>query len=470
MANDIKELKEMLKRILQKKEKDSEDQWRKSLMDNLGGDIVSSLAPLLKEIASGNVNMLEELKQAIKEIKVQAPEIPPIEVNVPDVILPEWPKIPAPVVNYTPPPIRLPDINMPELMEVRGWMGFQGFDKSFYSNPLPVQIRDEKGNILNFSELFSQIGGGRTYVGGSGGGKTDYLTIRGFMQSAFAEIMNADGRIKVESASGSSGLTDTELRASHLDVNQLSGSNWSVNLLQIGGNTPAGGEELNAGFLRVHLAQDQIYSVKVSQIVNSVAVALTDSTGVQYSGSNPFPVSAAQSGSWSVSISGALSSAVAVGPTPVGSADDGNPPLQIGGVARQTNPSAVAGGQIVKASMDDLGRQVIRNVQVRDLIQTAYAQISNGTETTLRAGVAGAYLDLVYILASNNSDAAVSVDIRPVSAGNVVMTLQVPANGVAGVSLPVPIPQTDTGNNWTADLPDITGTTISISALFSQEI
>jgi len=52
------------------------------------------------------------------------------------------------------------------------------------------------------------------------------------------------------------------------------------------------------------------------------------------------------------------------------------------------------------------------------------------------------------------------------------MSIQVPANGTAGVSIPVPYPQSasDTGNNWTADIPDITGTTVYLSALFSREV
>lgn len=75
-------------------------------------------------------------------------------------------------------------------------------------------------------------------------------------------------------------------------------------------------------------------------------------------------------------------------------------------------------------------------------------------------------------MGSNNSDAAVTVDIRPVTAGNVVMTLGIPAYGTAGVACPVPYPQStsDTGNNWTADMGDITGTTVYVSGLFTKEV
>jgi hypothetical protein len=126
----------------------------------------------------------------------------------------------------------------------------------------------------------------------------------------------------------------------------------------------------------------------------------------------------------------------------------------------------------VKPTFDDLGRQTFRPVQVRDLIVTAYVSLTNGTETTLLAASVGSFHDLIYILGANNSDAAVTVDIRPVTAGNVVMSIQIPANGTAGVATPVPYPQSasDTGNNWTADMGDITGTTVYLSALFTREV
>ena len=78
-------------------------------------------------------------------------------------------------------------------------------------------------------------------------------------------------------------------------------------------------------------------------------------------------------------------------------------------------------------------------------------------------------------MGANNSDVAVTVDIRPVTAGNIIMTLQVPANGTAGIATPVPLPQSasDTGNAWTVDNTsgsDLSNTSISISALFSKEI
>lgn len=183
----------------------------------------------------------------------------------------------------------------------------------------------------------------------------------------------------------------------------------------------------------------------VAGVSASTASALIDSTGVQYSGSNPVPITI---------VSGANDTTAAL-------------PFEV----MTTNRTSKSDGADIRPKADKQGRAMTR-ISARDLIQTAYTSISTGTEATLLSGAAGFFYDLIYIMGANNSDVAVTVDIRPVTAGNVVLTLQVPANGTAGVSLPVPLPQsgTDTGNNWTADMGDITGTTVYLSALFSKEV
>ncbi len=217
------------------------------------------------------------------------------------------------------------------------------------------------------------------------------------------------------------------------------------------------GEQATA--LRILVAGDSAASVNVNNA--SLAVNIVDSGGTGYSGSNPVPVTL---------ISGALSSTIVVGASSIGTADDGSAPLQGGGIARTANPTKVTGGQVVKQSMDAIGRPLTRPVQVRELLATAYVSLTNGTETALATAAAGTYLDLVYIMGANTSSVAQQIDIRAVSGGNVMMTLYLPAQSTAGVSLPVPIPQDATGNAWTADNADVTNSTVYVSALFSKEV
>lgn len=236
------------------------------------------------------------------------------------------------------------------------------------------------------------------------------------------------------------------------------------------------------------------YFTQITGITNTIAANTVDSTGVVYSGSNPFPItgSVAVSGvtgsigatilngeglardSWVVSSVTASTQSAIIDSSGVqysGSNPIPNTPYI---VARTTNPTPVGDGNKVSVISDDIGRAVTKPLQVRDLIATAYASFSTGTEATLLAATAGAYNDLIWILASNNSTAAVGIDIRAVTAGSILMHLEIPANSTTGIVTPaVPLfgARSDaSGNAWTVDLPDVTGTTVYVSALFSQEV
>ena len=138
------------------------------------------------------------------------------------------------------------------------------------------------------------------------------------------------------------------------------------------------------------------------------------------------------------------------------------------GTARTTNPSPTSNGGEVRPSYDDLGRQLTRPYRVRDLIVTAFASLTTGTKTALTTAVTGAFLDLLQISCSNNSDAATTVTLTDES--TTVHVVPVPANNATMLNFATPLPQSATGVAWYVDLPDITGTTISINAEFSQEV
>jgi hypothetical protein len=111
-------------------------------------------------------------------------------------------------------------------------------------------------------------------------------------------------------------------------------------------------------------------------------------------------------------------------------------------VRNSTNTTFAADGDYTPIATDGIGRPIIRPVQTRGLLQTAYVSITGGTETTLLAGVAGIYFDLIYVMATNNSDVAVTVDLRSASGGGIITAIRIPANGTAGVSLTTPLPKT----------------------------
>ena len=507
----LKRAKDAMDKMVQNARNQRNEEDRKYLVSTIGADLATILVPLLEEIASNArlsrddvSSLINQIKTEIAKVQIEMPEM-----KMPDIKIPEF-KIPTPVVNYTPPAIRIPDIKMPDEMNISGWVNLMTNGKMVgYNNPLPVELRDSNGNPIKlFENLTSIIGGG-----GGGHGKADFLTIKGFSASAYADYLNADNRLRVSVETGGGGLTDTELRAAHLDVQQVSGAIDSINLLQVGGNAVVVGSGYQDNALRVVNATDATTSVNITNtsiavtatdldirdltdttdsvrvyqlsgarwsteatqsgtwnigtvttvtgITNSVAASIVDSGGIGYSGSNPVPITI---------ISGSLTSTVAVGPTVADAADDGSAPLKGGGIARTANPTAVAANDMVTSTHDDVGRQVMRPIQVRDLIQTAYVQLTTGTETTLLAGASAILHDLIFVMGSNNSDAAVTVDLRSSTAGTVMMTIQIPANGTAGISSPVPILQQTEAQAWTADMGDITGTTVSLTALFTKEV
>ena len=140
--------------------------------------------------------------------------------------------------------------------------------------------------------------------------------------------------------------------------------------------------------------------------------------------------------------------------------------IKLKGLARTTGQIPVSQGEAVDMATDDLGRQLVR-FQARDLFVTAVASLTGGTKTALATALTGELLDLYQIQYSNNSDAATTLTITDESTA--VLTIPVAASSNAIMTFDMPLPQSSTGVAWYADLPDISGTTITINALFTRE-
>lgn len=477
MAPDLKKIRQQLEDAAAKRERDRlhgafTDQLIATVSQHLG----SIFAPVLEEMRKNAELNLNDLKEVIKQnLKGANPGIDTRELSA--AIEAAFRKLPPATVN-----VKAPDVTvMPPSVNVSA----PGLPEAFkamldYTNnkPLPVMMFDQKGKPFQFSM-------------GAAGGRGDFFTIVDIKGSTASLIDQVEGALRVTgtlSVVGSASSTlailansdgayynsdnplPVSFSSSTLKVDQVSGGNFSVYVTGASGTVAAQlVNDLGALIdprdrnwsISEKIIVDQLSGASFSaNVLGSVAASLVDSSGVQYSGSNPL----------TVSISGSLTSTVAVGDIPADGADTGSAPLKVGGIARTTNPTAVADGDRVSFTADDKGRQVMRAHQVRGLLATAYVSVSTGTEATLLAGAAGVFNDLVQIIAANQSSAAVQLDIRAVNAGNVVMTLYIPANSTAGAVLSIPWPQSDTGNAWTVDLPDITGTTVNVSALFTKEV
>lgn len=503
-----------------KAEKQQVERERRDLIMSIGKDIVEAISPYMQAMVERSQITKEDIKAALSEVQINIPES---NIQIPEI------KVPTPQVTVTVPEVRVPNINVPQtniqypdLMRV----SLDGIDNL---QPLPVKMMDDKGRPMSFPNY----GGGKTDFlnikdiktsTGASWFNDEGLRVSGSFSvtasNSSTHIIDASNNI-VGSAANPLNVAFSALATTATNIVDSSGVAYSgsnpvpvvfgasatqaVNLVDSSGVAYSGSNPAPVSG-----------TVAVSGITNTIATANVDSSGVQYSGSNPVPIYSANtldvkqvsgssdsvvilsgtvtavtsitntiaamtvdssgvaySGSNPIPITivtSALATTAVVGDIASDVAETETNPVKIGGVARQANPSAVAAGDRVSATFDDLGRQVHKPLQVRDLVLTAYVSVSNGTETTLRAAVAGAYLDLTMLKLGNTSDAAVSVDIRAVTGGNIVDTVVVPPYGTAGYSSVVPYPQADTGNNWTIDLPDITGTTVYATALFSQEV
>lgn len=162
---------------------------------------------------------------------------------------------------------------------------------------------------------------------------------------------------------------------------------------------------------------------------------------------------------------------IVVGDVERGQIDSGNA-VKIGGIARTANPTAVNNGTRVGATYDKLGRQVTWPFQVRDLSATASATLSTGTAATLlSAGGSGVFHDLVHVTLANNSTVAGNTaSVALLADGSIVKTVQIPNGDTVNLDFTFPLPQAQANTNWSVDMEDITGTTVTIDALFVKNI
>lgn len=133
-------------------------------------------------------------------------------------------------------------------------------------------------------------------------------------------------------------------------------------------------------------------------------------------------------------------------------ADSGNP-VKVGGLAKNTNPTAVADGDRVNALYDLQGRQIVVPHAPRDLITSATGSTSSSTQSTmLSAQGAGIYTDLVYLVLSN-SDTTEAVVVDIISNSTTVWQVAIAAGGGAVMDFStIPLPANAANSAWEIDI------------------
>jgi hypothetical protein len=141
----------------------------------------------------------------------------------------------------------------------------------------------------------------------------------------------------------------------------------------------------------------------------------------------------------------------------------------MGGVGHTANPTAVSDGQRIASMMDKVGRNVVVQGQVRQLVTTQYTAIaSTVTETTIvTAGGAGVFNDLSSLVITNATATAVSCTLKDSTAGTTRGVFDLAANGGIVINFHVPMNQATAANNWTITL-SVATVTVHITAIALQ--
>lgn len=496
--------------------------------------IVSSLVPLIQKLVEQNqfnaasiekamMTAIQNVHVTVPEIKIPEIKVPRAEVKIdippiriPDVIMPGemitkgwlnlvgWDRellnnpIPVQLRDADGSPIKL----FESLTSIVGGGGGGGGAKIVKIS----DIRASSSSIIDQCEGALKVTGAlsATITADKGSGEIGSDTLRivqatdaissvnvvdAFGSTSATGVFNADNRLRCSIETGGTGLTDAELRATSVPIAQVSGANWSVevtNTVPVSGTVAVSGITASVAASLVDSSGVQ-YSgsnplpikgpVVVTSITNTTASNIVDSTGVAYSGSNPVPVDGSgstQPVSGTVVVSSITASTTAIiGDKAADEADGDSNPVKIGGVARTANPTAVAAGDRVSASYDKVGRQLVRPVQVRELLQTAYVTAASEGPKTLLAGVGSTFHDLVYLMCANESDAAITLDVLQSTGGTVQATIVVPAQSTAGLALGgATLPQDHADATWQVDnnAADNSNTTYAVTALFSKEV
>lgn len=153
-----------------------------------------------------------------------------------------------------------------------------------------------------------------------------------------------------------------------------------------------------------------------------------------------------------------------------GTADAGSP-AKVGGMARTTNPAAIADAARSNFITDKLGKQVVVG-SIRDMKGDQKTTISNSTtETTIVTAVASTFLDLYGLILSNTGATPTAVTIRDVTAGSARVIIWVLAGETRWFNLgeSAALKQATVNTAWTAQCSAAT-TALEVTALYVRNI
>ena len=419
MAHNNKEVLNALNQAVDKARRAKNEEDRLYIVSSIGQDMVDILAPLLQKIAQNSRMNKEEMVSTLKEIErtalpkvqIDAPNIP--DINVPPMEFPKEELISA--IEQAVRQIKFPANiieapKMPKNFKVEGISEVNDKLEKLLAKEFPQPFDEIRATLVDMKGKPYKAEGGSS--GGPSGGIMKGMSGNGPVPFA----VDDDGALNLTLT----GFTDS-VQSAMIDSSGV----------QYSGSNPL--------------------PVDISSFTSSVQSHMSDSSGVAYSGSNPVPVTE------SSPLTGFATSANQL-------ADDHN--VTVSGITASTKATIIDSSGVGYSGSNPVPVTMAgATYSIRGAVSTAYVNVTNGTETDLLGGTSSVYHDLVYVMGANHSDSAVTVDVREVQTGGIVLSLDVPAASTAGVAPAIPIPQSEAGSAWTVDLIDDTQD-IDITGLF----
>lgn len=434
--------------------------------------LLSVFSPIFNRIIDLATFNKKDMAEALSKmsLKVNIPDIhiPKIEIpKMPDIRIPEI-KIPKSEIKVTIPDIKIPEIKppkvvMPDEMKVTGEVGLRDVDRK---NPLPVILYDNEGK----PQVWAMGGGGRNKAGDivqlESGENAQRVAKASFSENFSATAVTTGLIVREVSDFNTISVHVVSTGTSGSLVPQFSndGANWVATTyynIASGATGSSLGNNMTTANIFVLPVHGKFFRINITGISAGTASGSVFyyTTSITIPASAPITsvnqgVNLTQVSSITVG-TGGIAGFLGVGGTTANDAVDAGNPVKIGGQARTTNPTAVAGADRVNAMFDDLGRQVVVSEHVRDLVVQQQTQIVNtAAETTiLTAGAAGVFHDITSLVVTNASATSTTITIKDSTGGTTRMILDV---GALGSNSAVVIPfskamtQTSTENNWTA--------------------
>lgn len=121
---------------------------------------------------------------------------------------------------------------------------------------------------------------------------------------------------------------------------------------------------------------------------------------------------------------------------------------------------------------DNKGRQFIAMHEVRSSLVSASASLTTGTATSLIAGDAADYLDIIEITFSSGSTAALgtaTVGVDLINDGTIIRHIDLIEGGAEQFRFDAPLRQQTKNTPWILDMDDVTGTTIRVDATLIKQ-